>query len=75
MWRQANHRSLNVSKTKETVVDFGRIWPSSYAALEISGTPVERLSSSKQLGVHITEDLTHMDGTHKRLDQQGQTAA
>ncbi len=50
--------SLNVSKTKELIVDFGKRqqWP--YTPLMISGTPVERVSSFKYLGVNISEDLT-----------------
>ncbi len=46
-WCQDNCLSLNVSKTKELI-----------ALLMISGTPVERVSSFKYLGVNISEDLT-----------------
>ncbi len=57
-WCQENCLSLNVSKTKELIVDFRKRqqWP--YTPLMISGTPVEKLSSSKYLGVNISEDLT-----------------
>ncbi len=50
--------SLNVSKTKELIVDFMKRqqWP--YTPLMISGTPVESVSSFKHLGVNISEDLT-----------------
>ncbi len=57
-WCQDNCLSLNVSKTKELIVDFRerQQWP--YSLLMISGTPVERVSSFKYLGVNISEDLT-----------------
>ncbi len=57
-WCQDNCLSLNVSKTKELTVDFRKRqqWP--YTPLMISGTPVERVSSFKYLGVNISEDLT-----------------
>ncbi len=57
-WCQDNCLSLNVSKTKELIVDFRKRqhWP--YTPLMISGTPVERVSSFKYLGVNISEDLT-----------------
>ncbi len=47
-WCQDNCLSLNVSKTKKRP----------YTPLMISGTPVERVSSFKYLGVNISEDLT-----------------
>ncbi len=55
---QDNCLYLNVSKTKELIVDFRerQQWP--YTPFMISGTPVERVSSFKYLGVNISEDLT-----------------
>ncbi len=50
--------SLNVSKTKELIVDFRKRQQRPYTPLMISGTPVERVSSFKYLGVNISEDLT-----------------
>ncbi len=50
--------SLNVSKTKELIVDFRKRQQQPYTPLMISGTPVERVSSFKYLGVNISEDLT-----------------
>ncbi len=49
---------LNVSKTKELFVDFRKSQQRPYTPLMISGTPVERVSSFKYLGVNISEDLT-----------------
>ncbi len=50
--------SLNVSKTKELIVDLRKRQQKPYTPLMISGTPVERVSSFKNLGVIISEDLT-----------------
>ncbi len=57
-WCQDNCLSLNVSKTKELIVDFRKRQQRPYTTLMISGTPVERVSSFKYLGVNISEDLT-----------------
>ncbi len=57
-WCQDNCLSLNVSKTKELIVDFRKRHLQPYTPLVISGTPVERVSSFKYLGVNISEDLT-----------------
>ncbi len=57
-WCQDNCLSLNVSKTKELIVDFRKRQQRPYTALMISETPVERVSSFKYLGVNISEDLT-----------------
>ncbi len=56
-WCQDNCLSLNVSKTKELIVNFRKRHQRPYTPLMISGTPVERLSSFKYLGVNISEDL------------------
>ncbi len=50
-WCQDNCLSLNVSKTKELIVDFRKRQQRPYTPLMISGTPVERVSSFKYLGV------------------------
>ncbi len=57
-WCQDNCLSLNVSKTKELIVDFRKRQQQPYTPRMISGTPVERVSSFKYLGVNISEDLT-----------------
>ncbi len=57
-WCKDTYLSLNVSKTKELIVDFRKRQQRPYTPLMISGTPVERVSSFKYLGVNISEDLT-----------------
>ncbi len=57
-WCQDNCLSLNVSKTKELIVDFRKRHLLPYTPLLISGTPVERVSNFKYIGVNISEDLT-----------------
>ena len=56
-WCTDNNLSLNVEKTKEIVVDFRRTH-TQHAPLTINGATVERVSSTKFLGVVITEDLS-----------------
>ncbi len=56
-WCGANNLSLNVEKTKEVVMDFRRN-SVDHPPLTIDTSTVERVSSAKFLGVHITEDLT-----------------
>ncbi|KAI4882647.1 hypothetical protein NFI96_005649, partial [Prochilodus magdalenae] len=61
-WCAANNLSLNVSKTKELIIDFrkgGRM----HTPLNIGGTLVERVSSFKFLCVHLAEDLTWTTNT------------
>ncbi len=69
-WCQKNHLSLNIDKTKELVVDYRR---QSREHTPIDKTPVERVTSFKVLGVHITEDLTwsaHTDAVLKKAHQR-----
>ncbi len=71
-WCQDNCLSLNVRKTKELIVDFRERQQRPYTTLMISGTPVERVSSFKYLGVNISEDLTwtaHIQ-TQVKIDKQ-----
>ncbi len=62
-WCGANNLSLNVEKTKEVVVDFRRRHSTDHPLLTIDSSTVERVSSTKFLGVHITEDLTWTTNT------------
>ncbi|XP_040908606.1 NACHT, LRR and PYD domains-containing protein 12-like, partial [Toxotes jaculatrix] len=56
-WCEGNNLILNVDKTKEIIVDFRKFQPS-HAPLLINNSAVEVVSSTKFLGVHITDDLT-----------------
>ncbi len=61
-WCGVNNLSLNVEKTKEVVMDFRRN-SVDHPPLTIDSSTVERVSSTKFLGVHITEDLTWTTNT------------
>ena len=64
---------LNVSKTKELIVDFSRKQQRNYTPISIAGTEVERVDCFKYLGVHITEDLTwarHTNSLVKKARQR-----
>ncbi|KAF7658945.1 hypothetical protein LDENG_00005470 [Lucifuga dentata] len=61
-WCNNNNLSLNVEKTKEMVLDFRR-GSSEHPPLTINGTAVERVSSTKFLGVHIADDMTWSTNT------------
>lgn len=56
-WCLRNNLELNTKKTKEMVIDFRR-HKSDHAPLSINGVCVERVSSFKFLGTHLSEDLT-----------------
>ncbi len=62
-WCGTNNLSLNVGKTKEVVLDFRRRNSVDQPPLTIDSSTVERVSSTKFLGVHITEDLTWTTNT------------
>ncbi len=61
-WCGINNLSLNVGKTKEVVMDFRRN-SVNHPPLTIDSSTVGRVSSTKFLGVHITEDLTWTTNT------------
>ncbi len=70
-WCQDNCLSLNVSKTKELIVDFRKRQQQPYTPLMISGTPVERVSSFKYPRCkHLRGP--DMDCTHPNTDQESQ---
>jgi hypothetical protein len=52
-----NNFSLNVSKTKELIVDYRKQW-AEQAPINISGAVAERDEGFKFLGVHITNNLS-----------------
>ena len=55
VWCQENNLTINVNKTKETIVDF-RKQQREHPPIHIDGTVVERVVSFKFLDVHITEN-------------------
>ncbi|KAK3569833.1 hypothetical protein QTP86_005863 [Hemibagrus guttatus] len=55
---QDNNLLLNISKTKELIVDFSTKQERNYQPLIINGTPVERVDSFQYLGVQNTQDLS-----------------
>jgi len=61
-WCRDHNLSLNVEKTKEIFVDF-RGAPTHHFPLTINGAAVERVSSTKFQGVHLTEDLSWISNT------------
>ncbi|KAK7877923.1 hypothetical protein WMY93_031452 [Mugilogobius chulae] len=56
-WCQENNLSLNVSKTKEMIVDFRRRHVDQHSSIYINNAEVELVSSYKFLGVHIIEEV------------------
>ncbi|KAK3549570.1 hypothetical protein QTP86_004969 [Hemibagrus guttatus] len=56
-WCKSNNLSLNVEKMKEMVVDFRRA-QGDHSPLNINGSNVEIIKSTKFLSVHLAEDLT-----------------
>ncbi|KAK1787224.1 hypothetical protein P4O66_002702 [Electrophorus voltai] len=57
-WCQENNLLLNISKTKELIVDCSKKQERHYQPVRISGTTVERVDSFRFLGVHISQDLS-----------------
>ena len=57
MWCSENNLELNVSKTKEIVVDFRRK-TTLISPLTINGSKVEVVDTFKFLGIHISSDLS-----------------
>ncbi|KAK1805550.1 hypothetical protein P4O66_019211 [Electrophorus voltai] len=56
-WCSSNNLSLSTEKTKELIVDYRKSKGCTHSPVHINGTEVERVSSFKFLGVHISEDL------------------
>ncbi len=70
-WCQDNCLSLNVSKTKELIVDFSKRQQRPYTPLMISGTHVERVSSFKYLGVNSQRTWLGLHTFKHRLRKPG----
>ncbi|KAK1792498.1 hypothetical protein P4O66_012438 [Electrophorus voltai] len=71
-WCQGNNLLLNVSKTKELIVDCSKKQEQHYQTVRISGTTVERVDSFRYLGVHISQNLSwsrHTNSLAKKARQ------
>ena len=71
MWCQDSNLSLNVSKTKEMIVDYEKN-RAVQAPINIDGAEVERVESFKFLGVYLTNKLSwskHTKTVMKRARQ------
>lgn len=71
-WCKLNNLVLNVDKTKEIIVDFRRCRPS-HTPILINDTAVEVVSTTKYLGVHITNNLgwsLHTSSLAKKAQQR-----
>ncbi|KAK3516475.1 hypothetical protein QTP70_017279 [Hemibagrus guttatus] len=62
-WCADNYLLLNISKTKELIIDFRREKGRTYDPIHINGMAVERVSSFKFLETHISEDLSWTTNT------------
>ncbi|KAK1793838.1 hypothetical protein P4O66_001565 [Electrophorus voltai] len=72
-WCQENNLLLNVSKTKELIVDCSKKQEWHYQPVRINGTTVERVDSFRYLGVHISQDLSwsrHTNSLAKKARQR-----
>ncbi|KAK1785701.1 hypothetical protein P4O66_019042, partial [Electrophorus voltai] len=72
-WCQENNLLLNVSKTKELIVDCSKMQERHNQSVRISGTTVERVDSFRYLGVHISQDLSwsrHTNSLAKKARQR-----
>ncbi|KAK1802877.1 hypothetical protein P4O66_021404 [Electrophorus voltai] len=72
-WCQKNNLLLNVSKTKELIVDCSKKQERHYQPVRISGTTGERVDSFRYLGVHISQDLSwshHTNSLAKKARQR-----
>jgi hypothetical protein len=67
VWCQDNNLSLNVSKTKELIVDYRNRPPLT------DGAVVEQVESFKFLGVHITNKLTWSKHTKTVVKRERQS--
>ncbi|KAK3506239.1 hypothetical protein QTP70_017788 [Hemibagrus guttatus] len=71
-WCQRKNLLLNISKTKELIVDFSTKQERNYYTPIINKSPVETLDSFRYLGVHITQDLSwscHINTMVKKAQQ------
>ncbi|KAK3509541.1 hypothetical protein QTP70_001400 [Hemibagrus guttatus] len=72
-WCQRNNLLLNISKTKELIVDFSTKQERNYQTHVINESTVERVDSFRYLSVHITQDLScscHINTVVKKARQR-----
>ncbi|KAK3566444.1 hypothetical protein QTP86_033288 [Hemibagrus guttatus] len=72
-WCKKNNLLLNISKTKELIVDFSTKQERNYQTPVINESPVERVDSFRYLSVHITQDLSwscHINTVVKKARQR-----
>ncbi|KAK1803319.1 hypothetical protein P4O66_004102 [Electrophorus voltai] len=72
-WCQENNLLLNVSKTKELIMDCSKKQEWHYQPVRINGTTVERVDSFRYLGVNISQDLSwsrHTNSLAKKACQR-----
>lgn len=62
-WGSENNLFLNIAKTKELIINFRRSQDDEYAPVFINGARVERVSSFRFLGTHISDDLMWSSNT------------
>ncbi|KAI3373891.1 hypothetical protein L3Q82_022460, partial [Scortum barcoo] len=63
---------LNTSKTKELIVDFRKVKRETHDPIHINGMAVERVSSFKFLGIHISENLSWTANTSSLIKKAHQ---
>ncbi|KAI4890846.1 hypothetical protein NFI96_032433 [Prochilodus magdalenae] len=64
-WCYHNNLSLNISRTKEMIVDYRKLQRGGHSPLYINGAEMEWVSSVRFLRVHLTDDLTLSLHTNK----------
>uniref|UniRef100_A0AAR2JVL9 Reverse transcriptase domain-containing protein n=1 Tax=Pygocentrus nattereri TaxID=42514 RepID=A0AAR2JVL9_PYGNA len=57
-WCTTNNLILNTGKTKELIVDYRKTKGCTHSPVYINGAEVERVSSFRFLGIHISADLS-----------------
>ena len=71
-WCESHSLHLNVSKTKDMVIDF-RLKGNEHDAIEIAGELVERVSDYKYLGVNVNDKLdwsVHAQNVMSKVNQR-----
>ncbi|KAI4890340.1 hypothetical protein NFI96_001136 [Prochilodus magdalenae] len=66
-WCYHNNLSLNISRTKEMIVDYRKLQRGGHAPLYINRAEVESVRSVRFLGAHLTKDLIWSLHTNKAV--------